>query len=319
MVDTTSRMLRLLSLLQTHRFWNGVELAERLLVSRRTLRRDIDRLRTLGYVVHARRGAVGGYQLEAGSSLPPLLLDDEEAVAIAVGLRSATVGTLTGIEEISLRALAKLEQVLPSRLRVKINALSTYTVPMAGSGPQVDATTLAVLAQACRDQERVRFAYRSREGVESDRRVEPYRLVSAGRRWYLVAWDLVREDWRTFRVDRLRDLVATAWRFDARVLPADDAADFVAQAIAAAPARYDVAVTLHASVDEAAHRMQYVAEGQLEALDNGRCRFRTKGDSLEWLAASILLIGVDFEVHQPVELIDHIRDISGRLAASVPP
>ncbi|MDQ3781960.1 MAG: WYL domain-containing protein, partial [Actinomycetota bacterium] len=242
-----------------------------------------------------------------------------EAVAIAVGLRSATGGTLTGIEEISLRALAKLEQVLPGRLRVKINALSTYTVPMTASGPQIDPTTLAALAQACRDQERVRFAYRTREGVESERRVEPYRLVSAGRRWYLVAWDLVREDWRTFRVDRLRDLVATAWRFDPRVLPADDAADFVARAIAAAPARYDVVVTLHVSTDEAAHRMRYVAEGQLEAVDDGRCRFRTKGDSLEWLAASILLIGVDFEVHQPVELIDHIREITGRLAAAVPP
>lgn len=317
-MDTSSRMLRLLSLLQTHRYWTGGELAERLGVSPRTLRRDIDRLRALGYRVQARRGVEGGYQLEAGSALPPLLLDPEEAVAIAVGLRTATSGTLTGIEETSVQALAKLERVLPPRLRRRINALSTSIVPMGASGPRVDAETLTVIAHACRDQERIRFAYRTREGVESERRVEPYRLVSAGRRWYLVAWDVDRQDWRTFRVDRQQSVVATGWRFEARRLPAKDAAAFVAEAIAASPARYEAVVTLRAPAEEVARRMRHVAEGQLERIDDGTCTLRTKGDSLEWLAAGITLIGVDFEVHEPAELIEHIRNLSARLAASIP-
>lgn len=317
-MDTTSRMLQLLSLLQNHRYWTGGELAERLGVSARTLRRDVDRLRALGYRVNARRGAEGGYQLEAGSLLPPLVLDDAEAVAIAIGLRTATTGTLTGIEEISVQALAKLEQVLPPRLRRRINALSTSIVPIAGSGPRVDATTLSVIAHACRDQERIRFAYRTRDGVSSERRVEPYRLVSAGRRWYLVAWDVDRQDWRTFRVDRLRAVVATGWRFEARRLPAEDAAAFVTEAIAASPARYEAVVTLRAPVEEVAQRMRYVAEGPLERIDDGTCILRAKGDSLEWLAASICLIGVDFEVCEPAELIEYIRNLSARLAAALP-
>lgn len=317
-MDTTSRMLRLLSLLQTHRYWTGPELAERLGVSPRTLRRDVDRLRALGYRVHARRGVEGGYRLEAGSSLPPLLLDDEEAVAIAIGLRTATSGTLSGIEEISVQALAKLEQVLPPRLRRRINALNTSIVPMAASGPRIDAGVLTAIAHACRDQERIRFAYRTREGVESERRVEPYRLVSAGRRWYLVAWDLDREDWRTFRVDRLQAVGATGWRFEARPLPAEDAAAFVTEAIAASPARYQALVTLRAPVEEVAQRMRYVAEGALERVNGNTCILRTKGDSLEWLAASIILIGVDFEVREPTELISYIRSLSTRLAGSIP-
>lgn len=318
-MDATSRMLRLLSLLQTHRLWAGTELADRLEVSRRTLRRDIDRLRALGYTVSARRGADGGYQLEAGSSLPPLLFDDEEAVAIAVGLRTATVGTLAGIDEVSVRALAKLEQVLPARLRSQISALTTYTVPMAPSGPTVDPGALTAIAQACRDQERLRFGYQTKEGVESDRRVEPHRLVSMGRRWYLVAWDLDRDDWRTFRVDRLHTVANTRWRFDARSLPADDAAAFVSGAIAAAPARYEARVTFHAPADEVAARMRHVAEAALEPVDDRTCMLRTKSDSLEWLAASITLIGVDFEVHEPPELIDHIRNLTARLSAATPP
>ncbi len=318
-MDVTSRMLRLLSLLQTHRVWTGPELADRLEVSRRTLRRDIDRLRELGYTVHARRGAEGGYQLEAGPSLPPLLFDDQEAVAIAVGLRTATVGSLAGVEEISVQALAKLEQVLPTRLRSRISALSRYTVPMAASGPTVDPGTLTAIAQACRDQERLRFAYQTRRGVESERRVEPHRLVSMGRRWYLVAWDLDRDDWRTFRVDRLHTVVNTGWRFDVRSLPGGDVAAFVAESIAAAPARYEALVTLHAPLEEVSERMKHVSDGPLESVDHGKCLLRTKSDYLEWLAASITLIGVDFEVHEPPELIEHIRELASRLAAATPP
>lgn len=315
-MDTTSRMLRLLSLLQTHRFWRGSELAERLEVSARTLRRDVDRLRALGYTVHARRGADGGYQLEAGSSLPPLLLDDEEAVAIAVGLRTATAGPLTGIEEISLQALAKLEHILPPRLRSRIKALSTTIVPMIGSGPNIDPATLATIAQACRDQARIRFSYRRRDGVEGERRVEPHRVVSAGRRWYLVAWDVQRDDWRTFRVDRLHSVATTGWRFESRALPVADAAVFVREAIAAMPARYNATVTLHAPIEDVRRRMRHLGDSPLERIDDQRCLLRTKGDSLEWLVASLTLLGVDFEVHEPPELVEHIRTLSARLAAA---
>src|SRR5690606_14124940 len=206
MANTNARMLRLLSLLQTHRFWPGSELAARREVSERTLRRDIDRLRELGYPVEATRGVAGGYQLQAGAALPPLLLDDEEAVAIAVGLRTAAGGVVDGIEETSVRAPAKVVQVMPPRLRRQVEALRTHTVPSPlGTGPTVDALALTVIAQACRDHERLRFTYTARAGEPSRRLVEPHSLVTAGRRWYLVAWDLERHDWRTFRVDRLED------------------------------------------------------------------------------------------------------------------
>ncbi len=316
-MDTTSRMLRLLSLLQTHRHWTGPELAERLDVSARTLRRDIERLRTLGYEVTALRGVAGGYQLESGAALPPLLLDDSEAVAIAIGLRSATSGTLAGIEEISLQALAKLEQVLPARLRSQINALTTHTVPTPNTGPKVDPADLTVLAQTCRDQERVRFAYRSRQGVDTERRVEPYQLVSLGRRWYLVAWDLEREDWRTFRVDRLSSVVTTGWRFDPRPLPVRDAATYVSESIASRPTRYEATILMHAPADEVLPKMQHVVEGSVEAIDNETCILHARGDWLPWLAAAVTLMGVDFEVREPPELVTHFAELARRLTAAV--
>ena len=203
--DPTERALLLLSLLQTHRFWPGEELTGRLGVSARTLRRDVDRLRSLGYPVDATPGSGGGYRLAAGAHLPPLLLDDDEAVAIAVGLRSAASASIDGMEDIALRALAKLEQVLPDRLRRRVLAVHTNVASLQWSdgGPVVDAEALAVLALACRDREQVRFDYRRRDGDDSSRLVDPYQLVSTGRRWYLVAWDVRRDDWRTFRLDRL--------------------------------------------------------------------------------------------------------------------
>ena len=204
-MGTSARLLRLLSLLQTPRDWTGMELADRLEVSARTIRNDIDRLRALGYPVHATRGSIGGYRLEAGATLPPLLLDDEEAVAVAIGLRTATGGSVTGIEETSLRALAKLEQVLPPRLRSRVNTLQTYTLHIRHrSGPSVDPAILSELAAACRDHRGLRFDYADRRGEPTQRRVEPYRLVNWDQRWYLVAWDIDRGDWRTFRVDRMR-------------------------------------------------------------------------------------------------------------------
>ncbi len=205
MLDTSARLLRLLSLLQAHRDWSGGDLADRLGVTPRTVRRDIDRLRELGYPVHSTPGTAGGYQLGAGAELPPLLLDDEEAVAVAVGLRSAAEGSVEGIEETSVRALAKLEQVLPHHLRRRVGALTAFTVPMPGrtGGPRVDAATLTELAHACRDCQRLRFDYVSHDGTVTRRNVEPHRLVSTQRRWYLVAWDVDRADWRTYRADRI--------------------------------------------------------------------------------------------------------------------
>jgi predicted DNA-binding transcriptional regulator YafY len=309
--DPASRMLRLLSLLQTHRHWSGTELAERLAVSTRTIRRDVDRLRDLGYPVAALPGAEGGYRLEAGSELPPLLLDDEEAVAIAVGLRTAAGGSVAGIEETSVRALAKLEQVLPSRLRRRVNALHTYVVPLTAASATVDPELLATITLACRDQERLRFRYRAHDGTVTRRMTEPHRLVSAGRRWYLVAWDTDREDWRTFRVDRMDEPLNTGVRFAERELPAGDAAAFVAEAIKAPFGQQQAVIRLQAPAAVIADRMPPAA-GVLEELDAQSCILRTTTESLEWLAMIIGALGVDFTVIEPQGLHDCVREIGER-------
>ena len=243
---TSSRLLTLLSLLQGRRDWPGGELADRLEVSGRTIRRDVERLRELGYPVESMTGPAGGYQLRAGTAMPPLLLDDDEAIAIAVGLRTAAGGSVTGIEETSVRALVKLEQVLPSHLRRRVRALQTSTMTLAPApgGPQVDPQHLTVIAAACRDHERVRFTYRARDDASTRREAEPHSLVNVGRRWYLVCFDCAREDWRTFRVDRMTRPATTGVRFEPRALPARDAAAYVAQSLSAAPARYEARVTV---------------------------------------------------------------------------
>jgi predicted DNA-binding transcriptional regulator YafY len=306
-MDPSSRMLRLLTLLQTHRFWPGGELSERLDVSARTLRRDIDRLRELGYPVRATRGAAGGYRLEAGTALPPLLLDDEEAVAIAVGLRTAASGPVAGIEETSMRALAKLEQVLPEHLRRRVHALQSNIEPLSyWRGEPIDAETLTVLAQACRDDERLQFEYRTREGETATRSVEPHRIVPVGRRWYLVAWDVHRSAWRTFRVDRMAAPRTSGARFNARDLP--DAAAFVRDSLGSMPRRYEAVITVHAPEEETAEFARRYG-GSIDVHGN----LRMAGDSLPWLAAMIALLDVDFEVHEPPELVDRLRTLKERL------
>src|SRR5437868_10156968 len=204
MLETSARLLRLLGLLQTRRDWTSAELATRLDVTTRTIRNDMARLRALGYPIEARPGVAGGYRLGAGGALPPLLLSDEEAVAVAIGLRTAAGGSVAGIEEASVRALAKLQQVLPARLRRRVSAFQSYALQVPLAGPQVDPDVLTVIAAACRDHERLRFDYTAHSGTVSRRSVEPYRLVNDRRRWYLVAWDTDRHDWRTFRADRIR-------------------------------------------------------------------------------------------------------------------
>ena len=311
--DTPARLLRLLSLLQVRRDWTGPELAARLEVDVRTVRRDIERLRTLGYPVHSAPGVTGGYRLEAGVDLPPLLLDDEEAVAVAVGLRTAAGGTVAGIEESSQRALAKLERVLPARLRGRVGALSAATVPLTGPRPVVDAELLAVLAAACRDHETLRFDYRTNAGSSARRTVEPFRLVHTGRLWYLVAWDTDRGDWRTFRLDRVDGRPVAVARFSPRPPPDDDIAAFVARGTAVAAYPVSARVTIHASAEAVAERISPAA-GIVEAVDAGTCVLRTGARTLDNLAYHLVALGLDFTVDDPPELIDHIRAMADRLA-----
>jgi predicted DNA-binding transcriptional regulator YafY len=309
MLETSARLLRLLSLLQVRPRWTGGELAERLEVTTRTLRNDVERLRRLGYPVHATPGPSGGYRLGAGAQLPPLLLDDDEAVAVAVGLRTAAGRGVTGIEETSVRALAKLEQVLPSRLRRRASALQAYTVPFAGSGPTVDADTLTAIAGACRDQLRLRFAYRTPDSTTSRRLVEPHRLVHTGRRWYLAAWDCDREDWRSFRVDRIEPDLSTDRRFEPREPPYGDAAKFVARAISSQRDRYQASVVLHAPIAAVADRVPH-AVGTLEPIDERSCLLRTGADWLGGLAVYVANIGVDFTVLDPPEFATVVRELA---------
>src|ERR687897_396046 len=315
MTETSSRLLELLSLLQGRRDWPGTDLADRLGVSARTVRRDVERLRRLGYPVESLTGPAGGYRLRAGTAMPPLLLDDEEAIAIAVGLRTAARASVTGIEETSLRALVKLEQVLPAHLRRRVSALGSATIAPAVAGPTVDPQHLSLIAAACRDSECVRFAYRSRDGSETRREVEPHSLVNLGRRWYLVAWDRGRRDWRTFRVDRLAKPASTGVRFAQREPPAKDAAAYVAQSLSAAPYRYDARVTLHASAQAIRERVPS-RWGTIEPIDDRTCEYRTGDDDLEWLALRVAMLGVDFDVHEPPELVEHVANLARRLQAS---
>lgn len=317
MLETSARLLRLLSLLQAKRDWAGAALAERLQVSERTVRRDVDRLRDLGYPVHASRGTDGGYRLGAGAAMPPLLLDDEEAVAVAVGLRTAAGGTVAGIEESSVRALAKLEQVLPNRLRHRVNALQTYTEPVPADqpGPVVDPAVLSTLAAACRDSERLRFDYRAHDGTSTVRAVEPYRLVSWGRRWYLVAWDVDRQDWRTFRVDRIQPRTPTGPRFPPREPPEGGAAAYVSRGVSSAAWRYRSRVLVHAPADVVAERIN-PAVGTVEALDDQTCVLDTGAESVPTLAVHLGLLGVDFDVTEPPELVAHLRELAVRYARS---
>ena len=319
MTETSGRLLRLLSLLQARREWPGRELAGRLEVSGRTIRRDIERLRELGYPVDALTGPAGGYRLHAGTAMPPLLLDDDEAVAIAVGLRTAAGASVTGIEETSVRALVKLEQVLPSHLRRRVNALKSATATLPAGGPTIDPECLTAIAGACRDRERLRFPYRSRDGVDSRRLVEPHSLVNVGRRWYLLAWDCDREDWRTFRVDRLERPSPAGARFTPREPPGGDPAAYVAANLSGGAPRYQARVTLHAPAAQLAEHVSYLG-GSVEPIDERTCEYRAGDDSLDWLATRIAVLGVEFVVHEPPELAAHLLELAARFtrAARLP-
>ncbi|SEG38462.1 Predicted DNA-binding transcriptional regulator YafY, contains an HTH and WYL domains [Nonomuraea solani] len=315
MLETSARLLKLLSLLQAHRDWSGPELSTRLGVSTRTIRNDVERLRSLGYPVHATPGVAGGYRLGAGAALPPLLLDDEEAVAVAVGLGRAAGGGVEGIEETSVRALAKLEQVLPSRLRRRVNALNTYTVQIPGNAPSVAPEVLTTIANAARDHERLRFDYTGHGGEVSVRDVEPHRLVHRHGRWYLVGYDAERRDWRTFRVDRMRPRTPSGPRFTPRELPADgDVAAYVEKGVNTAMWRYRATVLLHAP----AERMRALPlDLEIEAVDDTTCLLRLGGDDVNGMAVWIGFLGVDFEVLDPPELAEHVLTLSERYRRAV--
>ncbi|MFE9253317.1 helix-turn-helix transcriptional regulator [Streptomyces sp. NPDC007088] len=318
MLDTSARLLRLLSLLQAHQEWAGPELAGRLGVTARTVRRDVDRLRALGYPVHASPGTGGGYRLGAGARLPPLLLDDEEAVAVAVGLRTAAGQAVEGIADASVRALAKLEQVLPERLRDRVGTLNAYTVPLArGAGAgAVDPGLLSELARLCRDGELLRFTYQDHHQVASRRTAEPHRLVCSDRRWYLVAWDTDRADWRTFRVDRLVPKPPHGPRRPPRTPPAEDLAAYVGRGISSRSHAERAVLRLLVPRQEAAAAL-WPGAGEVEAETPTTCLLRTGASGLDALVVHVVLLGFAFEVLEPAGLTDRIRLARDRLDAAL--
>lgn len=317
MLETSARLLRLLSLLQTHRDWSGTDLAERLGVSGRTVRRDVDRLRELGYPVDAVQGTAG-YRLAAGSTLPPLLLDDEEALAIAVGLRTTTGGSVTGIEEASLRALTKLEQVMPARLRHRLQSLQRTVVRVQTPATRVEPDTLIALSDACHRRERLRFDYTNHSGGQSIKEVEPQAVVNFNRHWYLVAWEVTHQDWRTYRIDRLRPRIPTGPRFPPREPPEGDVVTFLSKRLSSASWPFRATVTLHRSATELADRI-WAGMGVLEPIDDHSCLLHVGADSPWALSWMITSIDTDFTVTEPPELVEQIENLARRCASAVGP
>ena len=313
MSGTGTRALRLLSLLQMHRQWSGGDLAARLQVSERTLRRDVDRLRSLGYPVESTRGVEGGYQLGAGATLPPLVLDDSEAVALAVSLHRAAQSGSAAIAEAAVSALAKVVAMLPVALRRQIDTLRAVTV--APTWTSVDALSpevLGVASYACRDQVRLRFHYVAASEVATDRYVEPYRLVALGSRWYLVAFDLDRDDWRTFRLDRVSQPTALRNTFSPRSLPAEDLADYVRQGIEQSRSSHHVVFTVNAQPDDA---RQIIGTWATAEATNDPLQTRVSMDveSLDWVMLVLTRFDTEFTIISPPELANFLHDRAERL------
>ncbi|QWF80238.1 helix-turn-helix transcriptional regulator [Amycolatopsis sp. CA-230715] len=304
---SAERVLTLLGLLQQRQVWTGPELAGRLGVTPRTVRRDVERLRTLGYPVHASQGVGGGYQLGAGQDLPPLLLDDEEAIATTVSLLGGVADA-----DAALRALAKLDQVLPVRLRHEVRALSGSVESFGGGRTPVGPEVLMTLARACRDEVEIGFGYRS---AAEPRRVEPYRLVSSDRRWYLLAYDLDRDGWRSFRVDRMTGVTARTWRFRPRAAP--DAAAYVQEGVASRVYPHQARFLVHAPADTV--RAQISASAAVvRPRDDDRCEVLSGGANLDFVLMHVLALGHDFAVLEPPELARRCRVLAGKLLAAAP-
>jgi predicted DNA-binding transcriptional regulator YafY len=319
MVQTSARLLALLSLLQVRREWTGQELADRLGVGSRTIRRDVDKLRSLGYPVEAARGVAGGYRLGAGGELPPLLLDDAEAVAVAVGLRTAASGSIAGIEETSIQALTKLEQVLPARLRRRVSALGDVTSAFTAEGPRIDSDLLATIAGACRDRTRLRFSYVSKDDKLTRRNVESTAVVHSGYRWYLVAFDVDRDDWRTFRIDRIRGRVRVGERCRRRMVPGGDPAAYVRQQISTDRASDGEAPPGRIRLSAPAARMRARVPGRYATIEpdgESACVVTTRGawsrNFLIWMA----MLDEPMEVLGPPELAEAARALVARLSVA---
>ena len=321
MIETSARLLALLSLLQMRREWTGSELADRLEVGPRTIRRDIDKLRSLGYPVEAAPGVAGGYRLGAGGELPPLLLDDQEAIAVAVGLRTAAAGQVAGIEETSVRALAKLEQILPDRLRRRVSALSHATSAFTTDGPRIDPDVLAGLAGACRDTMRVHFGYLTGDERAARRNVDPTAVVYSGYRWYLVAFDLDRDDWRTFRLDRITSRVRIEGRGGRRVVPGGDPAAYVQRQLRARqggvtePAAAPGQIRFRAPAAEVRARMP-TRSVTVEADGDGACIVTTTGAWTRWFIVGAAALDIEMEVLGPPDLAAAVASIAARLTAA---
>jgi predicted DNA-binding transcriptional regulator YafY len=320
--DPSARLLRLLSLLQSRREWSGSELAERLGVTDRTVRRDIDRLRELDYPVDSATGTAGGYRLASGKNLPPLLLDDDEAIAVAVGLVTAASGSVAGIDESSARALAKLEQVLPARLRPRLAALTgvTAAVPHRRIATSVDPIVLAMLASCCRDHEILAFDYRNRAEEISARRVEPHNLVTIQGHWYLLAYDPDRADWRTFRIDRIGNPSRTRRNFVPRELPAPDAATYLTRSFASAQYRYTARITVRLPAETVRARLFASIPGDIDIDGAEECTIRLSADSVELVVqyiAAIAALGAEFTVDAPEEIIHRVWDLGRQIDSGV--
>jgi predicted DNA-binding transcriptional regulator YafY len=311
MLTTSARLLQILSLLQSRPFWAGGELADRLGVSTRTIRNDVERLRALDYPIDSTPGVAGGYRLGAGAALPPLILDDDEAIAVALGLSAAADGSVAGSEEASLRALAKLDQVLPSRLRHRIATLHSAVVTVPRHGPAVDPAVLLTLATACRASERLRFDYETHSGTAARRTVEPARLALREGRWYLLAFDLERDDWRTFRVDRISPRLPTGPRFRPRPLPPEGAADHVDRGVAAAPWGFRARVVIQAPTAVVAERLPRSA-GELTEIDASSCALETGSDDPAALLRYLSMLDLDFSVADSPELAAEARRLAER-------
>ncbi len=320
MLETSTRLLRVLSLLQAPRDWTGPQLAERLGVTTRTIRNDVERLRALGYPVTATPGKGGGYRLGAGSALPPLLLDGDEAVAVAIGLRAATGGGVAGIEEASLRALMKIEQVLPARLRRRVTALYGASASLPGHRATIAADLLTSVAGTIRDHERLRFDYETPDHASSLRTVQPHLLVHTRGRWYLAAWDDDRDDWRTFRVDRIRPRTPNGARFTPREPPPGGVLALVERTLGSATWRYRAVVTVHAAAAAVAEKLPSWAV--VEPIDEHTCRAHVGSDNPRMLALWLGMLDYDFEISDAPELAYSLRALGYRYlvaAGDVPP
>jgi predicted DNA-binding transcriptional regulator YafY len=318
-MDTPARLLRLLAMFTTRPSWNADDLAARLEVTTRTLRRDVTRLRELGYPITSTTGRYGGYELGAGGHLPPLLLDDDEAIAVSVALRELSAEADPTLGEAALSASTKLRQVLPAPLRDRVDALGEVVVgvrktrrPRATDGRErVELPSLMILATTCRRGERVRFTYRDGGDRVSERRVEPHRLVSLGRRWYLVGYDLDRADWRTYRVDRVSTLSPTGHRNTPRATP--DAAALVSEGVAVRVFDTRARVRVMAPAHVAAHHIGPTI-GVIEPGDDTSCVVTIGGDA-DWIARYLISLEVEFEVLEPATVNDELRALATGIIA----